>query len=87
MLWILMIGFLVGVVAIFLMPTQGTPGVFMTILLGIGGSVVANVVGENYGAFYRDEFSGFVASVLGAMALLLVYQIFSQKFSKNKKTI
>ncbi len=83
MLWVLIIGFIVGVVAKFLMPGRGPGGFIMTILLGIGGAWLANWAGEAFGIYTHGEPVGFIAAVLGAMALLFLYQI----LSRNIKTI
>lgn len=48
----------------------------MTILLGVGGAMVANWAGEAFGVYKYGEPVGFVAAVLGSMAILAVYQMF-----------
>jgi uncharacterized membrane protein YeaQ/YmgE (transglycosylase-associated protein family) len=78
MLWILFIGFLVGVVAKFLMPGREPGGFIMTILLGIGGAMVANWAGESFGAYGSGEPVGFIAAVLGAMVILFIYRLVSK---------
>ncbi len=79
MLWALFIGFLVGLVAKFLMPGREPGGFIITILLGIGGAMVANWAGGAFGAYGPGEPVGFLAAVLGAMALLFLYKLLSQK--------
>jgi uncharacterized membrane protein YeaQ/YmgE (transglycosylase-associated protein family) len=79
MIWVLFIGLLVGVVAKFLMPGKEPGGFVMTILLGIGGAMVANWAGGSFGAYGPGEPVGFVAAVLGAMAILFVYQLFLKR--------
>ncbi|MES2801418.1 MAG: GlsB/YeaQ/YmgE family stress response membrane protein [Bdellovibrionota bacterium] len=51
----------------------------MTILLGIGGAMVANWAGEAFGVYRTGEPVGFIAAVLGSMAILAVYQMFLSK--------
>jgi uncharacterized membrane protein YeaQ/YmgE (transglycosylase-associated protein family) len=71
----LVIGLAVGAVAKLLMP--GRPGgVFVTILPGLGGSLLAGFVGRAIG-WYRGPVDGpgIVASILGAMLLLLLFRI------------
>jgi len=75
MLWVLIIGLMVGVVAKFLMPGKGPGGFVMTILLGIGGAMVANWVGEAFGIYSQGEPAGFIAAVLGSMAILFAYKM------------
>lgn len=69
------IGLFVGVVAKFLMPGKEPGGFILTILLGIAGAVVANWAGNAFGVYNQGEPVGFVAAVLGAMAILFVYQL------------
>lgn len=79
MLWAIFIGFLVGVVAKFLMPGKDPLGFIMTIFLGIGGAMVANWAGGAFGAYGPDEPAGFLAAVIGAMAILFVYRLFLKR--------
>jgi uncharacterized membrane protein YeaQ/YmgE (transglycosylase-associated protein family) len=81
MLWILIIGFLVGLVAKFLMPGREPGGFILTILLGIGGAMLAEWAGGAFGVYTRGEPVGFLAAVLGAMAILFIYHL----ISGNKK--
>ena len=75
-LWTLIIGLIVGAVAKLLMPGKDPGGFIITILLGIAGSFVATWIGRALG-WYRDGSSaGFIASVIGAMLLLLIYRLF-----------
>jgi uncharacterized membrane protein YeaQ/YmgE (transglycosylase-associated protein family) len=74
MLWMILVGLLVGVVAKFLMPGRDPGGAVVTILLGIGGSVVAGFLGRSIGWYADGEPAGFIASVLGAIVLLLAYR-------------
>lgn len=79
MIWTLVIGLFVGVVAKFLMPGKEPGGFIMTILLGIGGAMVAHWAGDAFGAYHQGEPVGFIAAVLGAMAILFVYQLFLKR--------
>ena len=83
MLWILIIGLMVGVVAKFLMPGRSPGGFIMTILLGIGGAMLANWAGQSFGVYGPGEPSGFIAAVLGAMVILLIYNSFSSGRNAN----
>jgi uncharacterized membrane protein YeaQ/YmgE (transglycosylase-associated protein family) len=75
MLYTLLIGLLVGAVAKLLMPGRDPGGCIITILLGIAGSFVAGYLGQALGFFRAGEPVGFIASVVGAMLLLLLYRI------------
>lgn len=83
MLWILFIGFLVGLVAKFFMPGRDPGGFIITILLGIGGAMLANWAGGAFGIYGQGEPVGFIAAVLGAMAILFMYRAVSNKRNSN----
>jgi uncharacterized membrane protein YeaQ/YmgE (transglycosylase-associated protein family) len=83
MLWVLIIGLMVGVVAKFLMPGNEPGGFIMTILLGIGGAMVANWAGGAFGAYHHDEPVGFIAAVAGAMAILFVYKLLLKRKGRS----
>lgn len=74
-LYVAFIGLLVGWVAKFFMPGRDGGGFIVTSLLGIGGAFVATWIGQNMGWYKTGSSAGFVASVLGAMLLLVVLRI------------
>ena len=71
----LIIGLLVGAVAKLLMPGRDPGGCIVTILLGIAGAFVAGYLGQVIGWYQPGQPVGFIASVIGAMLLLLLYRI------------
>ena len=71
----IVIGLLVGVVAKLLMPGRDPGGFIITVLLGIGGAIVANVLGHAMGLYGPDEAPGFIAAVVGAVLLLWAYRM------------
>lgn len=75
MIWAIFIGLIVGAVAKFLMPGKDPGGFIVTILLGIAGSAFAHWLGEQMGLYHEGEVPGFVASVVGAMLLLVLYRM------------
>ena len=75
-LWTIIIGLIVGLVARFLMPGKDPGGFVITTLLGIGGALVANFLGRQLGWYGPEDAAGFVASVLGAMLLLFLFKMF-----------
>ncbi len=79
MIWTLLIGLIVGVVAKALMPGKDPGGIIMTILLGIGGSFVGTWLGSVIGLYGRGQSAGFIASVIGAVIILWVYRKVSGK--------
>jgi uncharacterized membrane protein YeaQ/YmgE (transglycosylase-associated protein family) len=68
----ILIGLLIGVVARFLKPGDQPMGWIMTILLGIGGSVVATYGGQALGIYHAGEAAGFIGAVIGAILLLVI---------------
>jgi uncharacterized membrane protein YeaQ/YmgE (transglycosylase-associated protein family) len=71
-LWTILVGGIVGALARFLLPGEQKMGWILTILLGIGGSLVAGFVGQAIGWYRAGEGAGFIASVIGAVVLLFV---------------
>lgn len=70
----ILIGLVVGIVAKFLMPGDDPGGIIMTILLGIAGAFVAGWIGRAAGWYAEGDPVGFIASVLGAILLLVLYR-------------
>jgi uncharacterized membrane protein YeaQ/YmgE (transglycosylase-associated protein family) len=68
----ILVGLIVGALARFVMPGEQKMGWIMTILLGIGGSVVAGFIGSALGWYQPGQGAGWIASVLGAVLLLFV---------------
>ncbi|HYD50130.1 MAG TPA: GlsB/YeaQ/YmgE family stress response membrane protein [Terriglobales bacterium] len=68
----IIIGLIVGVLAKLLHPGRDDIGIIFTILLGIGGSMVATWLGHALGFYEAGEAAGFLASILGAVLLLAV---------------
>ena len=78
-LWTILIGFLIGLVAKFLMPGRDPGGFIITILLGIAGSFLAGVLGRAMGWYNEGEPAGFIFSVVGAILLLIIYRLLFAK--------
>jgi len=74
-IWAIIIGFIVGLVAKFLMPGRDGGGFFVTALLGIVGALVATFLGQAMGFYGPGENAGFIASVIGAIIVLFVYHL------------
>ena len=74
-LWTIIIGFIVGVIAKFIMPGDKTEpkGFILTCILGIVGAFVATYLGQAVGWYNPGEIAGFLGSVVGAVVLLFVY--------------
>jgi uncharacterized membrane protein YeaQ/YmgE (transglycosylase-associated protein family) len=75
-LYMVVIGLIVGALAKLFMPGRDPGGIFVTMALGIAGSVVAGWIGHALG-WYRSsqQGPGIIASVLGAMLLLFIYRM------------
>ncbi|MBL8431872.1 MAG: GlsB/YeaQ/YmgE family stress response membrane protein, partial [Dechloromonas sp.] len=67
------LGFVIGVLAKFLHPGKENMGFISTILLGIAGSFLAGVIGQYLGWYQAGEGAGFIASVIVAILLLVIY--------------
>ena len=78
-LWTLVIGLVVGAIAKLLTPGRDPGGCIITILIGIAGAFVAGYLGRAVGWYQPGETAGFIASVIGAMVLLLIYRLISGK--------
>lgn len=72
-IWTIVLGFVIGVVAKLLHPGKENMGFLMTIVLGVAGSFVAGIVGEAVGWYKAGEGAGFIASVIAAIVLLVIY--------------
>jgi uncharacterized membrane protein YeaQ/YmgE (transglycosylase-associated protein family) len=73
-LWMIVVGLIVGALAKLIMPGRDPGGIIITILLGIAGSLVAGFLGRAVGWYREGEPIGFIASVIGAIILLAIYR-------------
>ena len=71
--WTIVLGFVVGVVAKLIHPGRENMGFIITVLLGIAGSFLAGIIGQTFGWYRAGEGAGFIASVIMAIMLLVVY--------------
>jgi len=74
-LWIILIGFVVGLIAKFLTPGRDVGGFIVTTLVGIGGSLLATWAGQTMGWYAPGQPAGFIAAVVGAVVLLLILRV------------
>jgi uncharacterized membrane protein YeaQ/YmgE (transglycosylase-associated protein family) len=73
-LWIIIIGFVAGIIARFLSSGPNKPsGFILTAVLGIAGAFVATFIGQAVGWYRPDQGAGFVAATLGAVIVLFVW--------------
>ncbi|MNT25785.1 GlsB/YeaQ/YmgE family stress response membrane protein [Cupriavidus necator] len=73
------VGLIVGLIARAIKPGEDKMGWIMTIILGVLGSVAAGYVGRALGWYQPGEPAGWIASVLGAIVLLLIYGMVRRK--------
>lgn len=79
-LGVFVIGLIVGLVAKLLMPGKGPGGFIITAVIGILGALLATWAGQNVFHWYGEgESAGFIASVFGALVLLLIYHLLTRK--------
>jgi uncharacterized membrane protein YeaQ/YmgE (transglycosylase-associated protein family) len=74
-IWAIVIGFIVGLIAKALMPGRDPGGFIVTTLLGIVGAVVASWIGRAMGLYADGQAAGFIASVIGAIIVLFIYRL------------
>ena len=74
-LWWIIIGGIAGGIAKLLMPGKDPGGCLVTILLGIGGALVAGFLGQMLGWYRPGEGAGFLAAIVGAFIILAIYRL------------
>lgn len=74
-IWAILIGLLVGIVAKFLMPGRDGGGFIVTALLGIVGALVATFLGQAMGIYTAGQSAGFIGAVVGAIIVLFIYNL------------
>lgn len=73
LIWNLLVGFAVGLVARLLKPGDDKLGLLWTTLLGVGGALLATLAGQQLGWYAAGEKAGFLGAVVGAVVLLALY--------------
>jgi uncharacterized membrane protein YeaQ/YmgE (transglycosylase-associated protein family) len=79
LIWTIVIGFVVGLVARALKPGNDSLGIFMTSILGIVGAYAASFIGKTMGWYADGEAAGFIAAVVGAVLLLFIVGMIKKK--------
>ena len=75
-IWTIIIGFVAGVIAKFIMPGDNEPsGFILTTILGIVGAFVASFLGQALGWYRPGEGAGLIGAVVGAIVVLLAYSV------------
>jgi len=79
--WMAVIGFVVGLIARAILPGTQSLGIILTAVLGIAGSFLAGFAGQAMGLYASGQPAGFIASVVGAIVLLLIVGLIKGKSS------
>ena len=77
--WTIVIGFVVGIIARFIYPGRQGLGIIMTTLLGIGGSLLATYGGQALGLYQPGQGTGFLGALVGAIVILFIYGLMKKK--------
>jgi uncharacterized membrane protein YeaQ/YmgE (transglycosylase-associated protein family) len=74
-IWAIIIGFIAGLIAKFLMPGRDPGGFIITTVLGIVGALVATWLGQAIGWYRAGEGAGLIGAVVGAIIILAIYRM------------
>jgi uncharacterized membrane protein YeaQ/YmgE (transglycosylase-associated protein family) len=74
-IWIILVGFVVGLLAKMLTPGRDPIGFIITVAIGIAGSLLATYGGQALGLYSAGEPAGFIGSLVGAIILLAIYHL------------
>ena len=79
-IWTIIIGFVAGVVAKFIMPCSNEPaGFILTTILGIIGAFVATYLGQSLGWYAPGQGAGLIGAIVGAVVVLAVWGMISSR--------
>lgn len=79
-LWLILIGFIAGLIAKFLHPGSNEPsGFILTTLLGIAGAFVATYLGQAIGWYQADQSAGLIGAVVGAIVVLVIWGLMTPR--------
>jgi uncharacterized membrane protein YeaQ/YmgE (transglycosylase-associated protein family) len=76
-LWMLIVGLVVGALAKLIMPGKDPGGIFITMLIGVAGALLAGFLGRSLGWYHDNEGAGLISSILGSVILLGLYRMVS----------
>ena len=73
-LWIIVVGFIAGLVARLLAPGPNNPaGFILTTILGIAGAFLATFIGQMIGWYRMDQGAGIIGAIVGALVVLFIW--------------
>ena len=74
MLWILVVGFVAGILARLLSPGPNNPsGFILTTALGIAGAFLATFIGQSIGHYSPNQGASFITATIGALVVLFIW--------------
>ncbi|MCX7317945.1 MAG: GlsB/YeaQ/YmgE family stress response membrane protein [Hyphomicrobiales bacterium] len=74
MLWIILVGFIAGILARIISPGPNNPsGFILTTVLGIAGAFVATFIGQQIGHYGPNQGAGFITATIGALVVLFIW--------------
>ena len=73
-LWIVLVGFIAGIIARLLSPGPNNPsGFILTTVIGIAGAFLSTFIGQAIGWYRPDQGAGFIAAIVGALIVLFIW--------------
>jgi uncharacterized membrane protein YeaQ/YmgE (transglycosylase-associated protein family) len=75
LIWIVIVGAIVGLIAKLLVPGKDPGGIVVTPLIGIGGAIVATYLGQFLGLYDEGENAKFIGSIIGAVVILAIVRL------------
>jgi len=81
LIWTILVGLVVGIVAKLFHPGRENMGFIMTTLLGVGGSLLATYAGQAAGLYAAGQAAGFIGAVIGAVVILVIYGLIKGKIA------
>ncbi|MES2195082.1 MAG: GlsB/YeaQ/YmgE family stress response membrane protein [Pseudomonadota bacterium] len=73
-LWVILVGFVAGIIARILSPGPNNPsGFILTTVLGIAGAFLATLIGQSFGHYGPDQGAGFITATIGALVVLFIW--------------
>ena len=78
-IYIIIIGFVVGLLARALKPGRDSMGIILTTLLGIAGALLAGWAGQQMGWYHPGQPAGFIGALIGAIVILIVVSLFRRR--------
>jgi uncharacterized membrane protein YeaQ/YmgE (transglycosylase-associated protein family) len=79
MMVLVAIGFVVGLCARVVLPGKGPDGLVATTAIGVGGAIIAAVIGRFFGWWHPGDAPGFFLSLLAAIMILALYRVLKSK--------